>query len=197
MAESKALDESLYGEHGNRLFLDSEERRAFRRAAMFNRYGRHTFSILLNDTGCTLSEGLKCQYSDIDFEKKFVRFKNRDGSTRSVPLSDDTLRELSHGLDKSKTPESKIWPMDRTTAWRQVSDVLNVANISAGPRATPRGIRHGFGVHAVSEGVPVSLLKIWMGHKKIESTAIYLAAVDYDERELARRMWRSLGIEDS
>ena len=53
----------------------------------------------------------------------------------------------------------------------------------------PKGLSHGFGINAVLTGVPVTTLKKWMRHAKLETTSIYLDAVGAEERELAARMW--------
>lgn len=67
--------------------------------------------------------------------------------------------------------------------------VMDAAEISRGQHATPKGLRHGFGVHAVRAGVPLNLVQRWMGHASMTTTAIYLQVVGAEERELAERMW--------
>jgi site-specific recombinase XerD len=51
-------------------------------------------------------------------------------------------------------------------------------------------LRHGFGIHAVQSGVPLNLVQRWLGHARMETTAIYLDAMGSEEREIASRMWR-------
>ena len=58
-----------------------------------------------------------------------------------------------------------------------------------GDHATPKGLRHGFGVRAVTTGVPLSSLQRWLGHAQLSTTAIYAQAVGEEEKELASRMW--------
>ena len=65
---------------------------------------------------------------------------------------------------------------------------MREANIH-GACASPKGLRHGFGIHAVSSGVPLTLVAKWMGHSSIKTTAIYTNAVGEEERKLAGRMW--------
>ena len=64
------------------------------------------------------------------------------------------------------------------------------AGIGAGLHAMPKGLRHGFGLHAMRAGVPISLVQRWLGHARLETTSIYLQAIGVEERELAERMWR-------
>jgi len=59
----------------------------------------------------------------------------------------------------------------------------------AGPQATPKGLRHGYGIHAVRSGVQLHMLQKWMGHASMSTTAIYAKAVGSEELEIADRMW--------
>ena len=34
----------------------------------------------------------------------------------------------------------------------------------AGPHASPKGLRHGFGVQAVSKGIALNMVQKWLGH---------------------------------
>jgi integrase/recombinase XerD len=67
---------------------------------------------------------------------------------------------------------------------------MEAADIS-GIHACPKGLRHHFGLMAISAGVPLSLLQRWMGHAKVETTMLYLEMMDAEERGFAERMWRS------
>jgi site-specific recombinase XerD len=60
-----------------------------------------------------------------------------------------------------------------------------------GRRACPRGLRHAFGVGTLQAGVPLNLTQRWLGHAKIDTTAIYAAACGEEERALAAGFWRS------
>jgi integrase/recombinase XerD len=73
--------------------------------------------------------------------------------------------------------------------WRQVTAVLVATGIPAGPHRTSKGLRHGFGVHAIASGVPLNMLSKWMGHASLEVTAIYVNALGSEEQGIAARMW--------
>ena len=70
-----------------------------------------------------------------------------------------------------------------------VKDVMKQAGITAGLHATPKGLRHGFGLHAIRCGLPLNLVQRWLGHSSMTTTAIYLQAMGQEEREFAARMW--------
>jgi site-specific recombinase XerD len=58
-----------------------------------------------------------------------------------------------------------------------------------GSHASPKGLRHGFGVACVQSGIPASLLKKWLGHTNVANTLIYSDLVGEDEVAKARRLW--------
>lgn len=58
----------------------------------------------------------------------------------------------------------------------------------------PKALRHAFAVGAGQQGVPLNIVQRWLGHARIETTAIYAGAIGDEERNLARRSWRSLGF---
>ena len=56
-----------------------------------------------------------------------------------------------------------------------------------GVHALPKGLRHGFGVAAVSAGIPLNLVQRWLGHAQFSTTAIYADAVGTEEKDVASR----------
>jgi integrase/recombinase XerD len=85
--------------------------------------------------------------------------------------------------------EKRLWRFNRTTAWRMVKSAMLAEGI-AGVRGSPRGLRHGFGVSALQSGVPVTLLKRWMGHARLTTTEIYTDVAGPEELEFARLFWK-------
>jgi integrase/recombinase XerD len=74
------------------------------------------------------------------------------------------------------------------TGWRAVHTVMAAAGLD-GPQASPKGLRHGFGVAAVSAGIPLNLVQKWLGHAQLTTTAIYADATGAEEKDIPRRMW--------
>ena len=66
---------------------------------------------------------------------------------------------------------------------------MDEAGVGAGPQATAKGLRHGFGVAAVTSGIPLNLVQKWLGHAQLSTTAIYADAVGAEEASIASRMW--------
>ena len=75
------------------------------------------------------------------------------------------------------------------TGWRAGHAVMQEARLD-GPHASSKGLRHGFGVAAVSAGIPLNLVQKWLGHAHLSTTAIYADTVGAEEQDIAQRMWR-------
>jgi integrase/recombinase XerD len=65
---------------------------------------------------------------------------------------------------------------------------MNGAQIT-GAHATPKGLRHGFGIKAVTSGVPLNTLQQLLGHAQLSTTSIYADAMGPEKRQLMERMW--------
>lgn len=75
------------------------------------------------------------------------------------------------------------------TGFRYIKSVMDEAGIPDGPHKCPKGLRHGFGVHAITKGVPLNMLSKWLGHSSLEMTSIYADALGEEQRGIASRMW--------
>ena len=189
---------SLHDRKGHRLYLTAEERAAFLSATQHFLREVRTLCVLLHDTGCRISEALSLNADRVDFSGKAVVFetlkKRKRGVFRTVPVPDATLDLLAmvHGLRERKKVKQKpepLWPWSRATAWRRVLEVMDAAKIKDGPHKCPKGLRHGYGVHAISKSIPLNMLSKWIGHASLEVTAIYANALGEEQRNIAARMW--------
>jgi integrase len=116
--------------------------------------------------------------------------KRRRGVYRQVPVPDVLPAELGrrHALARM-TANTPLWKWSRTTAWKHVKGVMLDAGIPSFC-ASPKALRHAFGVIGIAEAqVPLNMMQKWLGHARIETTAIYANAVGREERAIARRMW--------
>ena len=190
----------LIDPQGRRLYLTGDERRAFLEAARDAPREVRTFCTVLHDTGCRISEALELVPDRIDLANGAITIrslkKRRQGVYRAVPVPAPTLDQLDlvHAVRDAQRrgkghADRKLWPWDRTTAWRRVIEVMKAADIAEGPHRSPKGLRHGYGVHAISSGVPLNMLCKWLGHADMQTTAIYANALGAEEQGIAARMW--------
>jgi integrase len=150
-----------------------------------------TLCLMLAWSGCRVTEALNLTHADIDWEAGMIAVrslkKRRLGVVREVPVPVAFLTALRrvHGHGQ---PGDRLWPIARNTAWRHVKTVMAAAAVGE-TAASPKGLRHGFGVHAIRSGIPLNLLQRWLGHADIATTAIYADVMGPEEREIATRMW--------
>jgi integrase len=130
-----------------------------------------------------------------EFERRWNRFARPAGASWRVDETYIKVRgdDLVHGIREQQSRRGKgrgvrLWPWSRMTGWRAARAVMAEANLS-GPHASPKGLRHGFGVTAVSAGIPLNLVQKWLGHAQLTTTAIYANAVGAEEQDIARKMW--------
>lgn len=190
----------IYDDQGQRLYFTAEERAAFLAAAAKAERPVRSFCAVLHYTGCRISEALALTPARIDLSGKVIVFeslkKRKKGVFRNVPIPPELLDSLDmiHGIREAQRrgrPRNQqlLWPWVRMTAYRKVMGVIVQAGIAEGPHASPKGLRHGFGIAAVSKGIPLNMVQKWLGHAQLSTTAIYANAVGAEEQNIAARMW--------
>lgn len=186
---------SLHTKTGQRKYLNQDELQAFIKAAATHPEAHvRTFTLTLAYTGARLSEVLETTKGRLDAEAGTLTIrslkKRKDGVFRTVnvPASLVDLITLAHKLHKVKDADKPIWDVDRVTAWRWVKEIMEAAQVR-GPQASPKGLRHGFAANAIMRGVPLNIVQKWLGHSRMEMTAIYADLTGPDERHMASRMW--------
>ena len=199
MHEHAQAGMSLYGSTGSRKYLNAAERRRFVKAACRAPLEVQLFCLVLTLSGGRISEILALTPAAIDIDSgvaNLVTLKRRKrGIVRQVPLPHDVLYKLDHTFHLRRSQRDpdfacrRIWKWSRMTAWRRVKEIMAAANIIGLP-AMPKGLRHGFGVHAFQSLVPPHLVQRWLGHASLRTTAIYADVFGPEEREFAKRMWR-------
>ncbi len=191
----------LYDLKGQRLYLTSNEREDFIEAAKNAPREIRTFCFVLHYTGCRISEALSLTPKLVDLSEQALVFKTlkKRGRVvhRAVPVPEEVLDTLDvvHGITealkskKRKVINKPLWSYSRMTGFRYVKAVMDEAGIADGAHKCPKGLRHGFGVHALGRGVPLNMLSKWLGHSSLETTAIYANALGEEQRDIAARMW--------
>jgi site-specific recombinase XerD len=67
--------------------------------------------------------------------------------------------------------EGRFWPWGRTNGWKVVKSVMRKAGIAEG-LCKPKALRHAFAVEAGQKSIPLNIVQRWLGHARIETTAI-------------------------
>tara|TARA_R110002096_G_scaffold191257_1_gene372725 strand:+ start:300 stop:692 length:393 start_codon:yes stop_codon:yes gene_type:complete len=110
---------------------------------------------------------------------------------RPIPVPRTFISELAsvHALNSDES--TMLWDWSRSQAWRLIKDTMNKAGVNTKmPYGTCKGLRHSFGIHAVTHNVPLNVVQSLLGHANMSTTAIYVDAVGDERRELVSRMWK-------
>jgi integrase/recombinase XerD len=189
----------LYDSRGQRKYLTPAEQKEFLQAAEEAPEEVRTFCATLVYTGCRISEALALTADRVDFGDGVLVFeslkKRRRGVYRAVPVPPvflDSL-DLVHDLKTARRQADRgfgvyLWGWSRATGWRRVCEIMQAAGIT-GLHATPKGLRHAFGIKATTSKVPLNLTQKWLGHTQLSTTSIYADAVGPEEKQIAERMW--------
>jgi integrase len=185
---------ALFDNRGNRKYLIARERLAFVYAASKERDAISTYCLTLAFTGARISEVLALTASRIDAADEAIIFETlkqrKKQIFRAVPVPRTLIPLLTmYAVGK----DGRLWPWGRTNAWKIVKAVMRKAGV-AESLCKPKALRHAFAVEAGQKGIPLNIVQRWLGHARIETTAIYASAIGDEERNLARRAWSSLEL---
>jgi site-specific recombinase XerD len=119
--------------------------------------------------------------SDIDSTRMVLRIEDgKGGRDRLAKLSPQMLKELRAWWKEAK-PRVFVFPsrlqgFDHISA-RQYYRACREAAIRAkiGRSVHPHMLRHSFATHLLDQGVDIRVIQAMLGHKKLETTAIYAA----------------------
>ena len=197
---SEQMIDELFTIEGKRKYLTAEEQGRFMAAAnAHERAEVRTLCLTLAYTGCRISEALELTADRVDLPDKSITFrtlKQRDKvKYRSVPCPDTLIDalELTHRVRKAQRTKAKgkttaLWSWGRTQATKHVWAVMDAAGIE-GDHATPKGLRHGFGVRMAMQTRNPRLVQKLLGHSNLETTAIYMDLVGDEARAEVVGAW--------
>lgn len=204
-AETQTADiMSLFTDEGERKYLNAAERKRFYRSRkIIADKSERSFVELIFWTGCRISEALQLNVMRVNVEDGFVVLRtlkqhgrNKGKRFRIVHLPRKFMRKLDAihhvtvcQLDGHANQFRRLWTFGRQKGWRLIKEVMNKAQVY-GIKATPKGLRHTFGVNAVFCGAPLLSLQTWMGHQNLRTTSIYLKVAGTEDRAFAQRTWK-------
>lgn len=183
----------MFDQKGTRKYLNGAERRAYFNAICKEPDElRRAFGLTLYYTGCRISEALGLAHGRIDAPSGLFVFetlkRRRKGVFRPVPVP-DSLMALIDGAGQTVDAASLVWSFSRATGYRLIKHYMDEAAIQ-GSMASPKGLRHSFAVACLEKEIPITTVRKWMGHARLETTAIYLDVSGSEERNLAKRIWK-------
>lgn len=138
---------------------------------------------VLYATGMRVSEVVSLQLEDVDFENELILSPTRHGSTRSIPIDDDTRNLLSDYLEHGRpelardVDERSLFlnhrgeKLTRQGLWLIIKGYARQADLET--EVTPHTLRHSFASHRLSKGSKLEDIQRLLGHANISTTQIY------------------------
>jgi len=133
--------------------------------------------------GLRISEALGLEVGDLDFsddgDNATLRVRRGKGNKpRFVPLHPELAAALRTYLRMGNIRRGKVFSTTRSTAWRWIQSSLEkVKELNQVPQDKEAGthvLRHSAARHWLSCGVPINAVSLWLGHRHLETTLIYL-----------------------
>lgn len=125
---------------------------------------------LIVESGLRIGEVMSLKYEDIDLDYNQIRVMGKGRSERIAffgPMTNQYLREYFKG----RSFNGAIFPMSR----RQYNwDIYHACQPFAGNhKCSPHILRHTFATECISNGMPMDVLMLTLGHKSIDTTMLY------------------------
>ena len=123
--------------------------------------------LLVFGAGMRISEVVKLEKRDVEFDKKFIRIRQgKGGKDRVVPLP--------KGFKKKHLDLLPINLTDRALRYAFRLSCNRAKLFDTKPELHFHSLRHGFGSHLANKGVPIHHIRTLMGHSNISTTNVYL-----------------------
>ena len=139
--------------------------------------------LTMYSAGLRRSELCRLQVSNIDSQRMMLRIERGQGGVdRELPLR-PTLLETLREYWRWMRPKTYLFPgtvngwradkpITPKVIWSAVQPAAQRAGIDK--HVTPHTLRHCFATHLLEAGADLRTIQVLLGHKDIESTAIYL-----------------------
>lgn len=181
---------SIYTPSGSRKYLTNTERSAFLKVVEMLPPEERLFCLTLIYTGCRISEALQLTNDNLSRDEKAIVFrtlkKRNQIVMRCVPVPPKHMLALEK---RAKQNDSRLFPWGRTRGWEIIKSAMTLAKMK-GAKASPKGLRHTYGMRLAQNGVPLTTISSLLGHSDISTTAIYTNAVLATEiRDYAAKAW--------
>ncbi|TQE99096.1 MAG: tyrosine-type recombinase/integrase [Spiribacter salinus] len=159
----------LYDRDDRRKFLTARERAAFLDTAYEAPARERSLCQVMAHTGCLPAEIVEITAADIDRQGDAIFIGARDGHERAVPVPAEVIQavDIIHGISRAQERDDRgasvrLWPVHRGSVSRWVDRLMKKADIH-GPQASTRGLRYGFLVQKLEEGIPMDTVAQWLG----------------------------------
>jgi len=150
---------------------------------------------LLMLTGCRKNEIESLKWSEVDFERGFVRFSKSKTGAKVIPFSKAALRIIKEQPLLNSTPY--VFPSLKINdyykgipkIWYEVRKRAEIEDCRL------HDLRHNFASVAASNGASLPMIGALLGHTQAQTTARYAHLTNHSLMELAERVSASIDMQ--
>jgi integrase/recombinase XerD len=139
--------------------------------------------------GLRISEVVGLRVDDIDSQRMVLRVRQGKGRKDRYVMLSTHLLALLRAYWKAARPQGWLFPgRDRVTplSTRQLNRACHFAAQTAGigKRVSLHTLRHSFATHLLEQKVDIRVIQVLLGHKKLDTTALYSQVATRTIREV-------------
>ena len=128
--------------------------------------------------GLRASEVVSLKIADIDSARMVIRVEQGKGRKDRYVMLSEHLLQLLRAYWKASRPQGWLFPGQNPVnalTTRQLRHVCRAAAEAAGidKRVSLHTLRHSFATHLLEQKVDIRVIQVLLGHKKLETTALY------------------------
>jgi len=143
---------------------------------------------VMYNTGARVSEILELKVANVRLETNgMIHLTGKGRKERTVPLWKDTIKLLRKWIESNRySSDSYLFPnnrggkMTRSAIAKMLTTVVETAKTQCptlkSQKISPHTLRHTTAMHLLQSGVDITVIAMWLGHERIETTNIYLSA---------------------
>jgi len=127
--------------------------------------------------GLRVSEVVALKVDDIDSRRMVIRVDQGKGRKDRYVMLSPTLLGVLRAWWREANARGKMLPQDplNPLSARQLNRACHAAAEAAGitKRVSPHSLRHAFATHLLEHKEDIRVIQVLLGHKKLETTALY------------------------
>jgi site-specific recombinase XerD len=135
------------------------------------------------------NEVISLKIGDIDSTRMVIRVEQGKGDKDRYVMLSGHLLELLRAYWKAARPQGWLFPGQNRVnplTTRQLNRACHAAAQAAGidKRVSLHTLRHSFATHLLEQKVDIRVIQVLLGHKKLDTTALYSQVATRTIREV-------------
>ena len=145
---------------------------------------------LLYACGLRVSELTALTLTDINFERRCIRFIGKGNKERIVPIGREAIDWILLYIQRVRCPQARTNALfvsqggefiSRQVVWCRIK---RYAAMIALPNISPHTLRHAFATHMINHGADIRVVQMLLGHSSLSTTQIYVHVAIFKLKEI-------------